>query len=298
MMDGVLAGLTEGWEEAPWADTPRARKNARRTLDICRKMAWSLTEAQQNSDFRTSATELSFGIGAGLPPISIAMEDGGMLLLRGTIDRLDTVEMDSGLRFVRIIDYKSGNTTLNGGEVELGLQLQLLLYLQAALLLVEKAQPAGAFYQPMRDPLVNARDEQEAVKLARRELRLRGMVLADSQVIGAMDRGEPPLTLARFVNKDGSLGKNRNLISREEIEALVALAQQRTRELARDLFAGLIARAPAVRANGTAECAWCEYQGICRTERISREPLKRRARKIGLKELARETLQWPEGAAE
>lgn len=289
-MDRVLSELTEGWEEAPWADTTRAKRNAGITLDLCRRMAWALTEGNAASGFDTVAAELRFGPGDPLPAIEIELENGETLKLRGTIDRVDSVVLDENLRFIRVIDYKSGNVKMNAGELEEGTQLQLMLYLSAALKAYKNALPAGAFYQRLHNPLVKAEDEKKALNEARKELRLNGVLLSDKDVIGKMDEAKPPLTLPEYRNKDGEVRSGSNLLTGEELDSLMDLAKRRTKELANDIFTGLITRSPVIKQNGTAVCSYCEYQGICRTEKTSKEPLRRRVRKTDLKTLAREQM--------
>ena len=291
LMDEVLGELTAGWEEAPWADTPRARSRAQGPLNLCRRMAWSLTEGGAASAFRPAHSELRFGLPGGLPPLHIQLPGGGLLRLRGTIDRLDTVVLDEGLRLLRVVDYKSGQTSLVAGDLEAGVQLQLMLYLRAALTLLMDFQPAGAFYQRLADPLVRADSAQEAQKEARKALRLDGVLLADARVIQGMDQAQPPVSLVDYLRKDGSLRESGKLLTREELEGLMDLAQKKVVELARGIFSGHIARAPLVRASGLAECDFCVYQGICRTERISSEPLRRHSRKMDLKQLAQIELE-------
>lgn len=291
VMDEVLQTLTEGWEDAPWADTPRAKQNARHTKNICRRMAWSLTESRQHSDFETVETELNFGMKDGLPAIEIELEDGSVLRLRGTIDRLDTAVLDGDLTLLRIVDYKTGHNDLTGGDLEKGVQLQLMLYLKAALKLVDKPVPAAAVYQRMMDPLPRADSEQEAIKESRKQLRMNGPLLADARVLEKLDSAQPPLTLATYIKKDGELKESGRLLTQEEMASLMDLAEQKTRDLAKDIFTGLINRSPLVRSSGRAECAFCAYQGICRTEKIGKEALRRTSRKISLKALAREQLE-------
>lgn len=291
LMDEVLLDLTRGWEEAPWADTPRARSRAKGALGLCRRMAWALTEGGAASDFKPAYTELRFGMEGGLPPMDIHLSNGGVLRLRGTIDRLDIAELDEDLRLLRVVDYKSGGVALKGGDLEAGVQLQLMLYLRAALELLAGIGPAGAFYQRLADPLVRAEGPQEAEKEARKALRLDGVLLADARVVRGMDHGDPPVTLASFLKKDGSLAGSGKLLTREELDSLMALAERRVRELASGIFSGHIERAPLVRASGRAECDFCAYQGICRTEKISSEPLRRHSRNIGLKELAQSEME-------
>lgn len=287
-MDQVLLELTGDWEDAPWADTKRARRNARRAMDICRRMAWALTEGRAHSAFAPRESEMGFGPGTGHPPIGITLHDGSLLTLRGVIDRLDIALSEEEELLLRIIDYKSGINDLRGGDLEAGAQLQLMLYLRAALDLMPEAAPAGAFYQRLTDPLVPAEDEDRAATLGRRALQLQGVALAEPEVIRLMDQATPPLTLPRHLKVDGSLMNSPRLLSREELDTLMDLARNKARELAEDIFRGIIRRSPLITGDNRAACQFCAYQGICRTEKIQAEPLKRRSRKINLKDLALE----------
>ena len=80
--------------------------------------------------------------------------------LLGRIDRVDTYETPDKV-YVKIIDYKSGNTSFSLVNLYHGLQLQLVVYMNAALELEEKrhpgkkAEPAGIFYYHIQDPMVD-----------------------------------------------------------------------------------------------------------------------------------------------
>ena len=70
--------------------------------------------------------------------------------LLGRIDRVDTYETSDKV-YVKIIDYKSGNTSFSLVNLYHGLQLQLVVYMNAALELEENAIRAksgtgGYFY--------------------------------------------------------------------------------------------------------------------------------------------------------
>lgn len=298
-MDSVLEDLTRGWEDAPWADTARARHAARSATNICRRMAWALTEGRAVSGFAPWGSEVRFGPGEDLPALEIHLEDGGILRLRGTIDRVDTAVLDDKLTLVRVIDYKSGWNAPSGGDLEAGVQLQLMLYLRTALDLLSGSLPAGAFYQRLADPLVTASEEEQAIRKGQEALRLEGVLLEEPRVIRLMDGAEPPVTLTRLLKNDGQpVEKQRQrLLSAGQLRELMDLAQERTAQLAQEIFKGRIIRSPLVRADGRAECVFCVYQGICRTEKITREPLRRHSRKISMKALAQERLGELEDSA-
>ena len=280
LMDAVLNELTAAWDNEPWADTARARKEAARYLEILRRAAWTVTETGSVSAFRPAFSEVRFGFEAGAPGLTLQLDSGETLTLRGTIDRIDTAVSSEG-RYLRVIDYKTGNAALNASDFASGAQLQLLLYLKAAQGLFGGHLAAGAFYQPLADPTVRAENEQEAEKEARKRLRLNGLLLLDPGVIRMMDSGDPPVSLPAYLLKNGEPRANDHLVSREGMNRLMKMAEGKAKNLAEGIYSGAIPRSPLVRASGRAECAFCEYRGVCRQDRLSREKLVRRFPKTG-----------------
>ncbi len=63
--------------------------------------------------------------------------------LNGKADRIDILEKD-GERFVRVIDYKTGNKTLSEGDIRKGFEMQMLTYLYSECKVGEI--PAGVLY--------------------------------------------------------------------------------------------------------------------------------------------------------
>ena len=76
----------------------------------------------------------------------------------GKIDRIDTCE-DENCIYVKVTDYKTGMKTFDITAFYHGLQLQLPVYLNAAMDLegrktkAKEIVPAGIFYYRMQDPL-------------------------------------------------------------------------------------------------------------------------------------------------
>jgi ATP-dependent helicase/nuclease subunit B len=178
------------------------------------------------------------------------------------IDRVDLYEEDESV-YLRVVDYKSGHRELDPTQIWWGLQLQLLLYLLAALTAKPGAEPAGAFYFHIDDPLVDL--DNELKERAEREiaqlLRLRGIVLSDVHVVDAMDKDGT--SMKQVFNKDGSLSTNACAASLLEMHDLLHHAKQTAEKLASSMRKGDIAISPA-RTNTFSACKYCEYAGICR----------------------------------
>ena len=86
-----------------------------------------------------------------LESINIALSKEEKMKLLGRIDRVDTCEEEDKV-LVKVIDYKSGNTSFDLLALYHGLQLQLVLYMNAAMELEQRNHPdkqvvpAGIFY--------------------------------------------------------------------------------------------------------------------------------------------------------
>jgi len=76
--------------------------------------------------------ELRFGPGQEVPGPWVALREGDSLVLTGQIDRVDAAEID-GRMYLRVLDYKSGVTSLTLDEILYGQNLQLLVYLDAVM---------------------------------------------------------------------------------------------------------------------------------------------------------------------
>ncbi len=93
-----------------------------------------------------------------------------------------------------------------------------------------------------------------------KELRLKGVVLADAEVISAMDAEEPGFSVEK-INADGTVSRNAAAIQ-QEMGALLRHAQKLAAELAGQIRGGRIAAQPAALGEWNA-CLYCEYKGVC-----------------------------------
>ena len=81
--------------------------------------------------------------------------------------------------YVKIIDYKTGNTSLDLVALYYGLQLQLAVYLDAAVELEQKkhpgkqVEPAGVFYYHIDDPMLDQEEDETDEAWGRRKMCIR-----------------------------------------------------------------------------------------------------------------------------
>ena len=244
-------------------DSARMRAVGEKYRKVLKRVAWTFTKAARQSDFTTVQAEVRFGYEHGIPPIALTLKDGSVVYVRGVIDRIDRYAGDEGI-FLRVVDYKSGNAKLTPAQVFWGAQLQLLLYLKAALSMESEAEPAGAFYMHVADPLLATEKEQEEIEdeLAKM-LQLKGVALKDVAILQRMDNSENHLSLPKMTTKDG-FDKRSALASLSDMHSLIRHAASCAADLSEKMHSGLIKAAPLCGKNDNGPCDFCDYASVCR----------------------------------
>ena len=283
LMDSSIAPYVKAWDSLPFYDTARLRKTSEGYQRVLRRTAWILTQGARQSAFRPDETELRFGRGAALPPIILPMPDGSQVALHGVIDRVDRYVGEEG-QYLRVVDYKSGNVRLKPARIWAGTQLQLLIYLKAALDADPGALPAGTFYQHLGDPLISTEKPDEVSEGIFEALRLNGLVLKDLSVVRLMD-GEGDLTLGPMFTKAGEPRKGKALLSLDEFDKLGHHAIRKATSLAQGIRKGDTARSPLFDESGRGPCDYCRYSGICRLDALDGSAAKRRLPAMSIEEL-------------
>lgn len=220
----------------------------RRTQRILNRTAWALQEQLKRGDFLPEGFEVSF--------------EGGR------IDRVDVCE-DGSRVLVKVMDYKTGTLSFDLMAVYHGLQLQLMVYLDAALQVERKKYPgkevvpAAVFYYNIKDPMIKERMDGDIASVEKRilkELKVNGLVEADEDVLTHLD---PTLeTLPVTKNKDGSFRKGSSVADREQFQQLTRYVSGKISQIREEILAGKTEISPYQMEKKDA-CAYCPYGGIC-----------------------------------
>ena len=270
-VDEAAGPLMEQMLSGALGDSARMRALSGKYRRVLKRVAWTFTRGARQSAFSTEHAEVKFGYPGGIPPIELTLKDGSRVFIRGVIDRIDRYAGDEGV-YLRVVDYKSGAEKMDPARVFWGAQLQLLLYLQAALSMEENAQPAGAFYMRVADPLLPDQEDTAQVEDAlARALCLRGVALKDAAVLRRMDEGEPPLTLPKVLTAGGDFDKRATLATLSEMRDLITHAGAMAAQWAQRMRAGEIAASPLCDKRLKGPCEFCDYAAICRRD-VSRAP--------------------------
>lgn len=226
----------------------------------------------QKGRFVPSAFEVSFSGYSDFNAIRFQLNDEEKMNLRGRIDRVDTYEERDKV-YVRIIDYKSGNTSFSLLNLYHGLQLQLVVYMNAAMELVgkkhpeKKVEPAGIFYYHVKHPMVDGmgNESDEEIRGALLEqLKLNGLVNEDPAVYNNMDIGldGSSTVIPVGLKADGSLKSASKVASAEEFAVLSSYVNQKIIETGRRIFAGDVAMNP-YQLDKQSGCDYCPYHAVC-----------------------------------
>ena len=275
LMDEAVGPLIETWRTSPLGASARGASIARRIGRTARRTARSIVSQYADSGFRPLRTELAFGQN-GVAPIMLELADGSFVYLQGRIDRIDVLEEDG--HTIRVVDYKSGTRRFDPTLVYWGLQLQLLLYLAAALAQIPGARAAGFFYCRIADPTVKteSRIREEVERQIARRLSLAGISLSDVQILRAQGSSH-----AAMITREGKPnGRYAGSMADEDtLNAMVSFARRKAASLAGEAYAGVIEDAPAERGAFVA-CKTCGYAAIC-----GFDPSRQSRRRLAAKEI-------------
>ncbi len=248
--------------------TPRFAYLISRLADSAQAVARRIAEELAQSAFEPVDFELP--IGGSIPSLEIPLPDGGKVVIDGKIDRVDLMERE-GIRYLRVVDYKTGQKEFRISDVLYGMNLQMLIYLAA---LCENGKrrygttrPAGVLYMPANRPSPAAErgiGREKLEKVCRKQLRMDGLILNDAKVVEGMEPDGKgtflPVTL-----KGGVPSGAGHLITERELRQVFRYIRSLIADMAAGLKAGKIAAVPL--SGGYDACAWCPYAAVCGHER-------------------------------
>ncbi|MBQ9959961.1 MAG: PD-(D/E)XK nuclease family protein, partial [Oscillospiraceae bacterium] len=246
--------------------TPRLQALADQLGDAVLRLALRLRAEQQQSRFRAADCELAVGRFAEVPAAVYPLADGSSAVVEGVIDRVDVYEED-GVRYVRVVDYKTGKKEFRLSDVWQGLNIQMLLYLFA---LKNNAgeryggsmTPAGVLYLPS-DPKP-ADSEKDAKKI----FRMNGILLDDPLALAAMEEKGEGIYIPTSLKSGG--WDPRNLATAALFGSMERRIGEIITEMGDALREGKVDACPAQKGSEPEVCRYCDYRAVCCAERVSR----------------------------
>ena len=224
-----------------------------------------------DSFFEVVGHEVNFNDKGKFQPVMIKLPSGKRLKLQGQIDRLDKL-VTNNKEYLRIVDYKTGSTTLDFTEIANGTQLQLLTYLDAILSSNNNFLPAGVFYFKLDDPFIKTSpntSEDYIEESILKELRMKGLFIDNIGVIQAMDKGlfdgeyKTSKNIHAKLKTDGSLSKSTQGISISDLDTLRTFTKEHIIRLATDMLINCKIDISPMKKKSIEACTYCDYKGIC-----------------------------------
>ena len=211
-----------------------------------------------------------------------SLDKGFKMELHEVIDRIDIYENELGEKFIKIIDYKTGNEDFSPVDTAIGTKLQLPVYMKKALLDMGKTVPGAMFYYHAADPMVetdsDGEDDKTIEKMLQKELAPRGLVNNSKEVLDVLDKDlqndAPPKA------KKGEhtyLPMEKNWVSAEDMLKICDYSFELCRELASEIITGKIsASVYEDKNNRNGNCGYCPYIKECRANPVDKERLRQK----------------------
>lgn len=262
-----------------------------RLVDISMSVIERLKVEFGVGEFAPCDFELRIG-GSDIPAYELPLDEG-KVRVTGSIDRVDLMEKD-GIKYVRVVDYKTGQKEFKLSELFDGLNIQMVLYLMA----LEKNGknyygdiiPSGVLYLPSRIGLKNYLGERNPDHVTienqkRKSGKLSGMILDSPVVFNGMGvDAYPDYFPACFNAKGGAKG---NYYSLPQFHSLSRLIDDKIISMGNALHKGEIPAMPIGESDKKdgKMCEYCSYRSVCARE--GGEPFNKISKLTHLKALER-----------
>ena len=259
-LNHAIAESEQDPEFAPFLEGGRNQYFLHKFKENAKTILWALERQLSGGDFQVEALERDFNY------------ESDTLSFRGRVDRVDSYLDEEKNYYLKVLDYKSGNTDFSLDLLKAGLQIQLPLYL--SILLEEerkrhpdyKLHPAGLFYFTMDNPSLSfkGQSEEELFQEKLKASRPKGLINGDKNIIFRMDRElKGDSLLLPVKEKNGSVEEKGSVAKEEKILAMLSYVRERVEEDCKRILEGEKAISPIRETMDKTACSYCPYHSIC-----------------------------------
>lgn len=239
---------------------------------ILSRTVLTLQKQLRKGSFVPESVELSFQYADNLESVNVALSGQEKMRLQGRIDRIDVAEDEEHV-YVKVIDYKSGKKRFDLAALYYGLQLQLVVYMNAAMEIEGKRHrgkevvPAALLYYHIDDPAVETPVElsqEEINELILEKLRMNGVVNSEPAIVELLDKEMEAKSSVIPVErkKDGSFSARSSVLSEPELKLVSDYVTRKIGEIGREILDGRISLDPYEMGSEDA-CTYCAYRKVC-----------------------------------
>lgn len=213
--------------------------------------------------------------------LQLKLDDDIKINIRGSIDRADIYKAENGEQYIRIVDYKTGDTTLRLEELYNGLNLQMLIYLLAvtqrendlnhsgdlkpSAILYSHINFVKAGFTPDEIEQLKKGDDLDEELVIKRASTYKpdGMMVENEFTFKALNkRFSGVFTPFKFTSKGEISGNSKKPVTEEYFIGLEQFALMKLYEMASKLKCGEIFADP-IETSKSLACTYCEYWSIC-----------------------------------
>lgn len=222
-----------------------------------------------SGSFKPVAFELPIGYGGdGMKPVTFTTDSGCEVTLRGIADRVDMYTDENGVRYVQIVDYKTGDKSFSLDSISKGLDVQLLIYLFSIWKFGmpgygdETIIPARAMYfcaKPAAYQSSEMLPAEEARDFVIDKIYKSGIYLDDEDIISALGMPQSDKTA-----KKGYAGFTPSSV--EEFGRLYDELSATLKKISNEITGGVAAAKP-YRTKSSDPCSWCDNKFVCKVNR-------------------------------
>ena len=250
LCENLLAEIMQNEAYSKFAKRPDFAYSLTLVEKEAKKLCLTLFDEFKHSLFKPIGEEVWFADWGKYKPLPLKTKTPGFKLF-GKADRVDKYK-----NFVRIVDYKSGNTDdkTKTANFYAGLNLQLYLYMNA--FAVNGDLPAGAYYYPIKDNFDKEGEHRPAML---------GQTLCQDEILSATDDrffdNRQTFVVDAKIKTSKSTGdkKTGNLSDENDFASYLSYAKKMAENAVNDITDGLIVASPYA-----GSCERCEYKAICK----------------------------------
>lgn len=293
IIEQCVAKMHEQYSDSVMCDNCRNQAMFERVLTMAKKTILILQKQVRKGKFEPHAFEMRFKSEEGIPELSYDYGDSRMEI-HGVIDRTDYYECGDDI-YVKVIDYKSNNKKFIISDAINRRQLQLVVYMEAAMTIAgknnkgKKIHPAGILYYNVDEPEIKGSEvgvnsekdmcasEDKIEKAYLKSLCPNGIIDEQEMVLAAFDeeyeenKAEHKSLVAPFSTlKAGNLAKSSQTLSEEDMTCLMKFVHDEVGVLGKEILEGVIQVKPAAKLKSgggidetTLPCRYCDCRGIC-----------------------------------
>ncbi|MEG0553653.1 MAG: PD-(D/E)XK nuclease family protein, partial [Carnobacterium sp.] len=257
---------------------------------------------------KTVQTEVLFGPLAnqkGIEGLSFPLKNGGNLVIRGKIDRVDSLKVDNQ-HYLSVVDYKSSAHKFDYFEAYYGLAMQMITYLDTALLnaaelIGHPAKPAGAFYVHVKNPFIKntqIKNEEALATEFLKEFKLDGLLLEEEELLLALDHTiEPTATslVYPFKQLKNESLKSSKFVTLEEMAALRMHNQKLILDAGNAITEGVTTLRPFYEKRQHISTVSGEFKAVSQFDYMLPENNYRREEKLTREDILKLILEEKEG---